>query len=266
RQFDYSQMLHIVRAVRAEKAPGAGAVVKTWSPKGILTTARGGANQRLKPTDSGDAVLLFRLVRGVFGIEKLGRSDAYVFAEALAVEGQHNEAARVFRETKLARRDPMQAKLMELNAIHKRGLDAAENRTRWTDALNAVYAGEDLAPVTFREPLGPTLLDSLTCDATARSVEGPKVSVLVPSYNGSEHITTTLDSLVAQTWKNLEYIVEDDFSEPAHRARLKEICAGYEDVSLLLQPRNLGAYMARNRALSVADGEFVTVHDDDDWS
>src|SRR5699024_9063192 len=69
-----------------------------------------------------------------------------------------------------------------------------------------------------------------------------------------------------QTWSNLEIIVVDDFSEPAHRARLEEICAGYEDVTLLLQPRNLGAYMARNRALSVADGEFVTVHDDDDWS
>lgn len=265
-QFDYSQMLHIVRALRAGKAPGAGSVVKSWSHRGILATARVVANQQLTPADSGDAVLLFRLVKDVFGIEKLGRSDAYVFAEALALEGQHNEAARVFRETKLARRDPMQAKLMELNAIHKHGLDDQANRTRWTETLNAIYAGEGLAPIDFREPLGPTLLDSLESEAVVRSVEGPKVSVLVPSFNGSAHITTTLDSLVAQTWKNLEIIVVDDFSEPAHRARLEEICADYEDVTLLLQPRNLGAYMARNRALSVADGDFVTVHDDDDWS
>ena len=265
-QFDYGEMLRIVRALRAGKAPGAGSVVKGWSEKGILATARVVANQRLTPSDSGDAVLLFRLVKDVFGVGKLGRSDAYVFAEALALEGQHNEAARVFRETKLSRRDPMQAKLMELNAVHKRGLDSAENRDRWAAALNSVYAAEELAPVAFREPLGPTLLDSLRCEAPARSVDGPKVSVLVPSFNGSEHITTTLDSLAGQTWKNLEIIVVDDFSDPAHRERLQEICARYEDVTLLLQPENLGAYMARNRALTVADGEFVTVHDDDDWS
>ncbi|MGO1685640.1 MAG: hypothetical protein ACTHYR_11720, partial [Brachybacterium sp.] len=81
-QFDYAEMLHIVRALRAGKAPGAGAVVKNWSHKGVLATARVVANQRLTPSDSGDAVLLFRLVKDVFGVDKLGRSDAYVFAEA----------------------------------------------------------------------------------------------------------------------------------------------------------------------------------------
>ena len=90
--------------------------------------------------------------------------------------------------------------------------------------------------------------------------------MLVPTFNGSELIGTTLDSLVNQTWKNLEIIVVDDFSDSTHRERLQEVCARYEDVTLLLQPENLGAYMARNRALAVASGEFITVHDDDDWS
>lgn len=265
-QFDYGEMLHIVRALRAGKAPGANAVVKGWSPKGILGTARVVANQRLTPSDSGDAVLLFRLVKDVFGVEKLGRSDAYIFAEAAALEGQHNEAARLFRETKMARRDPMQFKLMDLNAVHKRGLEKPENRETWLERLNELYIAEGLSPITFHEPVRSTLLDSLTSTAPARSVDGPLVSVLVPTFNGSALIGTTLDSLVNQSWKNLEIIVVDDFSDAEHRERLQEVCARYEEVTLLLQPENLGAYMARNRALSVASGEFITVHDDDDWS
>lgn len=265
-QFNYGEMLRIVRALRAGKAPGAGAVVRGWSHKGILATARVVANQRLTPSDSGDAVLLFRLVKDVFGVENLGRSDAYVFAEAAALEGQHNEAARLFRETKMARRDPMQFKLMDLNAVHKRGLETAENRQSWLERLNELYLAEGLSPIAFREPLRNTLLDSLTGTAPGRSVEGPLVSVLVPTFNGSALIGTTLDSLVNQSWKNLEIIVVDDHSDPEHRERLQEVCARYEEVTLLLQPENLGAYMARNRALSVASGEFITVHDDDDWS
>ncbi|MGO1628998.1 MAG: glycosyltransferase family 2 protein, partial [Microbacterium sp.] len=265
-QFDYGEMLRIVRALRAGKAPGAGAVVLGWSYKGVLATARVVANQRLAPSDSGDAVLLFRLVKDVFGVDKLGRSDAYIFAEAAALEGQHREAARLFRETKLARRDPMQFQLMDLNARHKRGLERSENREAWAERINAVYESEGLAPITFHEPLRGTLLDSLTSAAPARTVDGPLVSVLVPTFNGSELIGTTLDSLVNQTWKNLEIIVVDDFSDSTHRERLHEVCARYEDVTLLLQPENLGAYMARNRALAVASGEFITVHDDDDWS
>lgn len=265
-QFDYGEMLHIVRAMRAGKAPGAGAVVRKWSSKGVLATARVVANQLLVPSDSGDAVLLFRLVKDVFGIDKLGRSDASLFAEALALEGQHSEAARVFRETKRARRDPMQARLMELNATHKKGLESAEHRADWTRLLNALYDTEGLTPVTFHEELRGTLLDSLTSDAAPRTIEGPLVSVLVPTFNGSELISTTLDCLSKQTWKNLEIVVVDDRSDDEHRAKLQEVCDRYDDVTLLMQPRNLGAYMARNRALSVANGEFITVHDDDDWS
>lgn len=265
-QFDYHQMLHLVRAMRNGNARNVMPAVRAWDPKGILATARVVANQRVNPSDSGDAIVLFRLVKDVFGIELIGRSDAYVFAEALSLEGRHGEAARIFRETKMARRDPMQAKLLQLNAIHGETLDDEERRASWIEKLNELYALEGLAPVRFTAPLGPTLLDSLTSDAPARHVDGPKVTVIVPSFNGSEFIRTTLDSLVRQTWRDLEIVVVDDFSEAGHREALQSICEEYEDVTLLLQPRNLGAYMARNRGLALATGEFVTVHDDDDWS
>ena len=265
-QFDYHQMLHLVRAMRNGNARNAAPAVKAWDPKGILATARVVANQRVHPSDSGDAIVLFRLVKDVFGVDKIGRSDAYVFAEALSLEGRHGEAARIFRETKMARRDPMQAKLLHLNASRGDSLKDPDHRSTWIEILNELYAAEDLAPVRFTEPLGPTLLDSLTSDVPARQISGPRVSVIVPSFNGSEFIRTTLDSLVAQTWQDLEIIVVDDFSDQDHRESLRQICEEYEDVTLLMQPRNLGAYMARNRGLALATGDYVTVHDDDDWS
>ncbi|GAA1722697.1 glycosyltransferase [Brachybacterium phenoliresistens] len=265
-QFDYHDTMRIVRALRAGKAPGAGAVVKSWNHKGLLATARIVANQRIHPSDPGDAVFLFRLVRDVFGIDKVGRSDAYAFSEALALEGFHNEAAKVFRETKLKRRDPVQAKLMDLNAVQAKGFDDEAVRGTWIERLNALYEWEHLAPVRFTETMGRTPLDSLTHDVEIRTIDGPLVTIIVPTFNGADLIGTTLDSLVRQTWKNLEIIVVDDHSTQEKREQLKEVCARYEDVTLVLQPRNLGAYMARNRGLAMATGEFVTVHDDDDWS
>lgn len=265
-QFNYVQMMNLIRAMRSGRAPGAGNALKQWDVKSLLAAARVVGNQRLFPSDSGDAIALFRLVKDVFGVGKLGRADAYIFAEALSLEGRHGEAARLFRETKMTGRDPMQANLLVLNGLMTSAAGPRHSAPDWLEQINRLYEAEGLAPIRFCHPLGGSLLDSLTSDVEPRSVRGPRVTVLVPSFNGAGFIRTTLDCLVRQTWQDLEIIVIDDFSDPENRERLIAICDEYEDVTLLLQPRNLGAYMARNRGLTVATGEYVTVHDDDDWS
>jgi hypothetical protein len=86
----------------------------------------------------------------------------------------------------------------------------------------------------------------------------------VPAYDAANIIDSTIRSLLAQTWRDLEVIVVDDASTDATAAVVNAV----DDprIILLRQPENHGAYAARNLALAAATGEFVTVNDADDWA
>ncbi|TQE92819.1 MAG: glycosyltransferase family 2 protein, partial [Spiribacter salinus] len=92
------------------------------------------------------------------------------------------------------------------------------------------------------------------------------VSVLVPAHAAQETLHLALDSLLAQTWRNLEVIVVDDCSSDGTFALAQGYACRDSRVKALQQSENRGAYSARNRALRAARGDFVTVHDADDWS
>ena len=101
----------------------------------------------------------------------------------------------------------------------------------------------------------------------AKSYEtGPKVTVLVPVFNGEEFLGTALAGLAAQTHRNLEVLVVDDCSTDGTRALVKKWAAKDSRFKLIEAKQNGGSYRARNIGLSEATGEFVTVHDADDWS
>jgi glycosyltransferase involved in cell wall biosynthesis len=95
---------------------------------------------------------------------------------------------------------------------------------------------------------------------------GNRVSVLMPAYNAAGLVATALESLLAQSWRNIEIVVVDDASTDG-TADVADAFAGRDPrVVVLRQERNRGAYPARNAGLAVATGRFVTVHDADDWS
>ncbi|GAB3058696.1 glycosyltransferase family 2 protein [Virgibacillus ainsalahensis] len=93
-----------------------------------------------------------------------------------------------------------------------------------------------------------------------------KISVVVPAYNAAGLIHIALNSLLNQTVQNLEIIVVDDCS-PDNTA---EIVTTYTDIDnrikLIRKEKNEGAYAARNTGLQYASGDFITIHDVDDWS
>lgn len=94
----------------------------------------------------------------------------------------------------------------------------------------------------------------------------PLVSVIVPNFNAADTIGTALRSLGWQSWARLEIIVVDDASSDDSRTVIGEAARADRRVRLISQAGNRGAYVARNTGLAVAKGEFVTVHDADDWS
>lgn len=265
-QFNAEDTIRILRALSAGKLSGAQEIVAGWDADSLLTLARVMANQRLRAGDIAGSLLIFETVVSVFGLSALKRTDVYVYTEVLAESGMHGQASQTFRETGLARRDPVQASLIGLNGFAAAGLGDDGTRRKWTDGLAALLAREGLAPIAFRDMLHPSPLDSLTSTVAPRQVDGPLVSVLIPTHNGSAFLETTLRGLAEQTWKRLEIIVIDDASDDEHATRIRQICAEFADVTLVRQEVNGGAYLARNRGLQVATGRFITVHDDDDWS
>ena len=96
--------------------------------------------------------------------------------------------------------------------------------------------------------------------------EWPLISVVVPAYNAGAQLTVALESLLKQTWPALEILVVDDASTDDTRAWGEDYAGRDARVRYFRNERNLGAYPTRNRGLAEARGEFVTVHDSDDWS
>ncbi|MDF2094478.1 glycosyltransferase [Aquibaculum arenosum] len=95
---------------------------------------------------------------------------------------------------------------------------------------------------------------------------GDKVSVIVPAYNAENTIATAIHSILNQSWHNIEIIVVDDSSSDATSSVVRSIAAVDSRIKLVRNTSNGGAYSARNRGLRSATGEFVMVHDADDWS
>ena len=91
----------------------------------------------------------------------------------------------------------------------------------------------------------------------------PLISVIIPAYNAADTLADSLDSVLAQTYGNLEVLVVDDGSNDATAAIVREYAERDARVCLLQQP-NGGVAAARNRGLAAARGDYVAPVDADD--
>ena len=109
----------------------------------------------------------------------------------------------------------------------------------------------------------PDLWDKLVCLFKKKN---PKVSVIVASYNYADLIRDTLDSLLAQTYKNFEIIVVDDGSKDNSVAVIKEYVKKYDNVFLYQHDGgvNKGLPETIKLALKYATGEYVAFCESDD--
>ena len=89
------------------------------------------------------------------------------------------------------------------------------------------------------------------------------ITIIVPVYNVEKYIRECIDSLINQTYKNLEIILVDDGSKD----KSGEICENYANADSrvkVIHKENEGLGFARNTGLTVAQGKFVTFIDSDD--
>jgi len=91
----------------------------------------------------------------------------------------------------------------------------------------------------------------------------PLVSIIVTCYNQAHCITNTLESVLAQTYINLECIIVDDGSKDTSAALIKEFIKDDARFTYLFQ-NNQGVSKARNKGFTIAKGDFINFLDGDD--
>ena len=90
------------------------------------------------------------------------------------------------------------------------------------------------------------------------------ISVIIPAYNVEKYITRCMESLINQTYTNLEIILVDDGSTD----NTSQICDKYaqkDDRIKVIHKQNGGQSEARNQALDIATGKYITFLDSDDY-
>lgn len=133
--------------------------------------------------------------------------------------------------------------------------------------INGVMARHRLEHIALADSARALDIDNIHVpDCPAGCTDGPLVTVLMPAWNAAGYIATALPSLLAQSWQNLEVLVVDDASTDETATLVESFAAQDKRVRLIKNADNAGPYVARNLGLAEARGEFVTVHDTDDWS
>ena len=90
------------------------------------------------------------------------------------------------------------------------------------------------------------------------------VSIITPSFNCAEFIGETIESILAQTYRNWELLITDDCSTDNSREVIEKYAARDPRIKLLRLEKNSGAGIARNKSISEAQGRFIAFCDSDD--
>lgn len=97
----------------------------------------------------------------------------------------------------------------------------------------------------------------------------PNISVIIPIYNVSGFIGRCVESLMRQSFRDVEYIFVDDATPDDSIAKLEAVLEKYperkENVRILHHEKNKGLPAARNTGLAAAGGEFIFHCDSDDF-
>lgn len=142
--------------------------------------------------------------------------------------------------------------------------DPARTEEVWLAGFNAVFQPYGLEPVTLAES-GESPYDRLRATASSTVSGGPLITVIMSCFRPDHGLRTAVQSMIAQSWTAWELLIMDDGSPEEYDRVLAEAEAMDPRVRVIRAESNGGTYVRRNDAILEARGEFVTMHDSDDW-
>lgn len=93
----------------------------------------------------------------------------------------------------------------------------------------------------------------------------PLISVVIPVYNVEKYLEKCLDSVIKQTYNNLEIICIDDCTTDSSDKILEEYAKKDPRIIIKKNLQNLGLGLSRNEGIKIANGDYIHCLDSDDW-
>ena len=90
------------------------------------------------------------------------------------------------------------------------------------------------------------------------------ISVIIPVYNVEKYLSECLDSVINQTYKNLQIIIVDDGSTD-FSGKICDVYAEKDNRITVVHQKNAGAGAAKNTGLELIDGDYFSIIDSDDY-
>ncbi len=95
-------------------------------------------------------------------------------------------------------------------------------------------------------------------------MSNPRVSIILPTYNGNKTINNAIESILIQNFKDYEFIIVDDCSTDKTALLIDKYTERDNRIIIIRNPINLGLQKSLNKALMISRGEYIGRIDDDD--
>ncbi len=134
------------------------------------------------------------------------------------------------------------------------------------DDLDLLMASDKLFARKISYNRNPELVDALIeyLHPTKQDKREPLISVVVPCYNVEMFLAECVDSLTAQSYKNLEILLIDDGSKDRTGEIAKDYASRFDNI-IYHHRENGGLSAARNTGIELSTGEYIAFIDSDDW-
>ena len=93
----------------------------------------------------------------------------------------------------------------------------------------------------------------------------PKISVIIPVYNTEEYVERCLETVLNQSYNNIEIIIVNDGSNDLSHNIISKIIQNHQNINYIQLEHNIGVGNARNCGIQNAHGEYIGFVDSDDW-
>lgn len=96
------------------------------------------------------------------------------------------------------------------------------------------------------------------------NIHTPRVAVVMATYNGEKFIEEQLQSIINQTYPNLEIVITDDCSTDGTYSIVKRYASQYPNITCYLNRRNIGYVKNFEKAIKLATADYIALSDQDD--
>ena len=92
----------------------------------------------------------------------------------------------------------------------------------------------------------------------------PKISILIPAYNVEKYIARCLDTIVGQTFGDIEIVIVDDASTDGTLGIIEDYASRDSRIKVIRHPENMGLVWVRNTGIDASTGDYIMFADSDD--